>query len=329
MSETGPDTAPTWEDWPIAAAMLQFSNVTESGGSTQDQDPEGWARTLSEVAGAGFTEVDPTDSWLRVADLSDARRAEFATAVKEAELTVPAVSTARRSVIDPEHGADNLAYGHRVIDAAVQLGAGVVSFGFFRALTPAQRDALWFWTAQGAKDPDDIDTWKLAVARIRELALHADEVGVEVSLEMYEDTYLGTADSAVKFVRDVDHPRVGLNPDLGNLQRLHRPVERAEAMVEKTLPYANYWHVKNYYRSEDATSGHIVTFPAPMESGVINYRKSVQYAIDHGFRGAFCVEHYGGDGLSVSATNRDYLRRLLAQTRGVGARPARTGPDPV
>ena len=34
-------------------------------------------------------------------------------------------------------------------------------------------------------------------------------------------------------------------------------------------------------------------------------------AIDSGFRGAFCTEHYGGDGLSVSATNREYLRRIL------------------
>ncbi|MFF5566884.1 sugar phosphate isomerase/epimerase family protein [Streptomyces sp. NPDC012623] len=320
MSKAGPDRTLTPENWPIAAAMLQFPGTTPSGESTQDQSPDGWARSLREVAAAGFTEVDPTDSWLRVADLSPARRAEFSAVAAEAGLAVPALSTARRSVIDPVHGPENLAYSHRVIDAAVELGAGIVSFGFFQALTARQKDALWFWTAPGAKDPDDPEVWNLAVARIRELAEHAEQVGVAVSLEMYEDTYLGTADSAVRFVRDVDHPRVGLNPDLGNLQRLHRPVERAEAMVEKTLPYANYWHVKNYFRSEDATSGHVVTFPAPMEYGVINYRQAVRYAIDHGFRGAFCVEHYGGDGLSVSATNREYLRRLLAQTQGVDAR---------
>jgi len=29
-----------------------------------------------------------------------------------------------------------------------------------------------------------------------------------------------------------------------------------------------------------------------------------------------CVEHYGGDGLSVSASNRDYLRRILAVKLG-------------
>jgi hypothetical protein len=34
-------------------------------------------------------------------------------------------------------------------------------------------------------------------------------------------------------------------------------------------------------------------------------------AIDAGFRGVFLTEHYGGDGLSVTATNREYLRRVL------------------
>ena len=49
------------------------------------------------------------------------------------------------------------------------------------------------------------------VARIRELGKHAEECGIEVSLEMYEDTYIGTADGAVRFVNDVDVPAVGIN----------------------------------------------------------------------------------------------------------------------
>ena len=313
-ADVGTGRTLTRENWPIAAAMLQFPNTTPDGRSVQDQSAEEWAQTLEEVADAGFDHFDPTDSWLRVADLSAERRAEFVSVVKDAGLAIPAISTARRSVIDAVHGEENLAYSHRVIDAAAEIGAGIASFGFFQALYPAQQEALWFWTAQGHQDPDDPEVWQLAVRRIRELGKHAAEVGVEVSLEMYEDTYLGTADSAVRFIQDVGHDRVGLNPDLGNLLLLHRPVERWESMAEKTLPHANYWHVKNYFRSEDATTGHITTIPAPLELGVMSYRKAVRYAIEHGFRGASCVEHYGGDGLSVSATNRDYLRRILPKT---------------
>jgi sugar phosphate isomerase/epimerase len=299
----------TPQDWPVAAAMIQYPGTLPDGSSTQDQSVEQWAEPLQDVVDAGFTEVDPTDSWLRVADLGPARRTEFAQLVRDLGLTVPAVSTARRSVVDPEFGDEYLAYGHRVIDTAAELGASIASFGFFRALTPAQKDALWFWTVQGPVD--DPETWDEAVRRIRELGDHAASVGIGVSLEMYEDTHVGTADGAVRFVQDVDRPNVGLNPDLGNLQRLHRPVEKAEAMVAKTMPFTNYWHVKNYSRIEDATTGAIMTTPAPLEFGVINYRKAVKLAIEHGFRGPFCTEHYGGDGLSVSATNREYLRRIL------------------
>lgn len=312
---TASDTSElTNENWPITAAMIQYPNILPDGSSVQDQAAEDWAATLADVTDAGFTELDPTDSWIRIADLSKERLQEFQDVVAAAGLTMPAISTARRSVVDPEHGDEYLAYGHRLIDTAASIGCPMVSFGFFRALTPAQKEALWFWTAQGPVDSDDPADWKLAVDRIRELGKHGSEVGVDITLEMYEDTYLGTADSAAKFVRDVDLPSVGLNPDLGNLVRLHRPVERWEVMAQKTLPYANYWHVKNYYRTEDATTGMIVTAPAPMEFGVINYRKAIRQAIDLGFRGAFCTEHYGGDGLSVSATNREYIRRILPKT---------------
>lgn len=304
----------TRDNWPIAAAMINFPSVLADGTTTQDQDAEGWAATLEQVADAGFTEFDPTDSWLRVADLSPSRLQEFLDVVKSVGLTIPAISTARRSVVDPDFGDEYLEYGHRVIDTAAAIGAAIVSFGFFRALTPAQRNALWFWTVQGPVDSFDPIDWDRAVRRTRELGEHAAQAGIAISLEMYEDTYLGSADSSVKFVRDVDHPAVGLNPDLGNLQRLHRPVERWEVMAEKTLPYVNYWHVKNYFRTEDGTTGAIVTAPAPLELGVINYRKAVQMAIEKGFRGAFCTEHYGGDGLSVSATNREYLRRILPKS---------------
>jgi predicted acetyltransferase len=85
-------------------------------------------------------------------------------------------------------------------------------------------------------------------------------------------------------------------------------------MVEKTAPFAGYWHVKNYFRTEDATTGLILTAPAPLEFGLINYRVAIRKVIEHGFRSAFLVEHYGGDGLSISATNRDYLRRILPET---------------
>ena len=43
---------------------------------------------------------------------------------------------------------------------------------------------------------------------------------------MYEDTYIGTVDGAALLLMTVDVPAVGTVADIGNLVRLHRPVEQ-------------------------------------------------------------------------------------------------------
>lgn len=310
MPAAEPPTPLTAADWPIAASMLSFPGVDGQGRPVQDAPAASWAQAFREVAEAGFDCVDLTDSWLRVGDLAPGRRAELRAAASEHSLRLASISAIRRSVIDARSGDDNLAYSHRTIDAAAELGIGVVSFGLHQALSDEQRHRLWFWTVPGhVDDPDDRASWDLAVDRFRELGAHAAERGVLVSLEMYEDTYLGTADSTVALVEEIDLANVGLNPDIGNLIRLHRPIESWVELIEKTMPLANFWHVKNYQRDEDLEHGVFFSVPTPMESGLINYRWAMRYAASVGFQGVICTENYGGDGLSVCASNRDYLRR--------------------
>jgi len=304
--------SPTKDTWTISAGLLQFPGTRRDGTRLQDGSPELWFDDLVEVASVGFTTAEVGDGWLRAGDLSDSQLTLLSDAASQAGVGLSSVAVIRTSIIDPVNAAENLAYSHRAIDAAAALGSRVVSFGLHRELTPEQRQQLWFWTVDGASDdPADRDSWNLAVAGFRELGDHAASLGLEVSLEMYEDTYLGTADSAVRLITDIGLDNVGLNPDLGNLIRLHRPVESWEELVEKTVPYANYWHIKNYFRDEDAAAGTYFATPAPLELGVVNYRWAIKEALRAGFTGAFVCEHYGGDGLGVSARNREYIRSLL------------------
>jgi sugar phosphate isomerase/epimerase len=310
------------ENWPIAAALHQFASPT-----VQEAQPEGWLSDLREVAGVGFAHIDLTDNWLRIGDLTPERLREFELVLVEAGLSVPALSITRRSVIDPLHGDENLAYTYRTLEAAASLGVGVLSLGLHRPLTAAQRDQLWFWTAPSDGDPiGDEDAWSLAVTRFREIGRRAAEHGMIVSLELYEDTFLGTADSAVRLVEEIGLDNVGLDPDIGNLVRLHRTIENWRDILAKTLPYTNYWQVKNYYRDENPSSGSIVTMPAPLALGFVNYRDAVRDALALGFQGVFCCEHYGGDGLGVSAQNMQYLRTLLPAP-AVTAAPVAVAPE--
>ncbi|NUP74604.1 MAG: sugar phosphate isomerase/epimerase [Sinomonas sp.] len=308
MPENLPYTA---ETWPIATCLHGFATKDENGVSLHDAAPEAWDDMFAQVAEVGFTLAELADSHVRPADLEASRRDEFLAIAASHGVGIPSVHLQRQSVIMPGHDERNLEYAHRTIDAAAEWGMQVFSTGLHQPFSDAQRKALWFWTAEGPKDPDDPDMWDLAVRRIRELGKHAAEVGLPVSLELYEDTYLGTADSAVRFVEEVGLDNVGLNPDVANLIRLHRPVEDWRELFAKTLPYANYWHVKNYTRDEAADGSWATSVPSTMEAGLINYRQVFRDAIKLGFNGIILTEQYGGDSLGVCATNQKYIRSLL------------------
>lgn len=297
----------------IASCMLAFSATTPDGTQAADATPEYWRSQFAQVAAEGFDSIELSDAWIKPADLTAERRAELVAAARSAGLDIPSVHIQRVSPIHPDRGDENLAYGHRSIDAAADLGVRVYSTGLHREFSAGQLEALWFWTAtDGPHDPvADPDVWDLAVSRIRELGTHAAEVGLQVSLEMYEDTYLGTADSAVRFVEAVGLDNVGLNPDIGNLVRLHRPIESWREMYAKTLPYANYWHLKNYIRDEDAARELYISMPSTLRDGLINYREVLQLAAEVGYDGIYTCEHYGGDSIGVCGENRRYLLRLL------------------
>lgn len=301
----------TSQNWPIAVCMHGFAPVAADGTRLHDASAETWDGVFRQIERLGFTAVEIADSHIRPSELDPARRAELKQIATSHGVELISVHVQRQSVIEPGKGEQNLAYAHRAIDAAAELGMSVFSTGLHQPFSEAQRRALWFWTAQGPVDPDDVETRALAVRRLRELGEHAASVGLPMALEMYEDTYLGTADSAVRLIEEIGLDNVGLNPDIGNLVRLHRPIEDWREMHEKTLPYANYWHVKNYIRDESADGSWQTAVPTSMELGLINYRAMVARALELGFRGPFLMEQYGGDSLGVCATNRDYLRTLL------------------
>lgn len=308
----------TAETWPIATCLHGFPPVDARGMSMHDAPAEVWDDMFAEIADVGFSLAELADSHVRPADLEPARRDEFLSIARSHGIGVPSVHLQRRSVIMPGHEQANLAYAHRTIDAAAEWGMRVFSTGLHQPFSDAQKKALWFWTAQGPKDPEDPDVWQAAVSRLRELGEHAASVGLIMSLELYEDTYLGTADSAVRLVEEIGLDSVGLNPDVANLIRLHRPVEDWRELYAKTLPYANYWHVKNYTRDEAADRSWATSVPSTLEAGLINYRQVVRDAVALGFNGIILTEQYGGDSLGVCATNQEYLRSVLPHTSKQG-----------
>lgn len=295
---------------PIAVCMHGIDTHTADGTALHDAGVDAWAEVFAEVKALGFNSLEIADSHLRPGDLDPGTRREISAAAAAHDVSLVALHVARKSVIEPGRGEVNVTYAHRSIDACAEMGIGIFSTGLHQPLTPAQQRALWFWTQPGPSDPDTPEVWAVAVNRLHELGRHAESLGLVMALEMYEDTYLGSAESAIRLIEDVGLPAVGLNPDIGNFVRLHRPMPDWRAAYAATLPYATYWHMKNYTRDESA-DGRVTSAPTTLELGVINYRAVMQMALKAGYRGPFVMEQYGGDSLGVCSTNQRYVAELL------------------
>lgn len=307
----------TSESWPIGANMLSFGCHAPDGRPLTEAPSTVWAAHLREVRELGLLHIDPTDAWLSLAKLNDQRLDEFHRVLDGEGMSLSSISMTRSSVVDVRHGLENLRDAHRFLELAPSFGVTVVNIGFMQALSPKQSSAVWFWLEEG--HVDDPALRSLAVDRVRELGEAAQRHGMQLSLEMYEDTFIGTPDAAVAFLNDVDNPAVGLNPDLGNLVRLHRDVDPWEAMLDKVAPFANFWHLKNYSRDFDPRTGVFSTAPLPLKYGYINYRAAIRRALELGYSGPFCCEHYGSDSLGVIAENVQYVRQVLRSALGTKA----------
>ncbi len=262
---------------------------------------------LELVKGCGVDLVDLTDTWLPLSEISESDIHKLKSTLDELDLAACGVSVVRHSVIDPIQSVRNVEHTKRAIGLALELGAPVVSIGFHEALPPEAR-AVPFWALEAPlgrrKDP---------VAIVRDLARIADAKGVAIALELYEGGPLGSGRLAVDMVRQIGATNVGINLDVGNLYRspLSAPETWLEC-VETSLPFTNFWHVKNYRRIYEHPTGRMVgSIATTLSEGDIDYRRCMAAASAADYRGPIIVEHYGGDGIAAQRSGVAYLLELL------------------
>jgi sugar phosphate isomerase/epimerase len=299
----------------IAGSTLVFA-VRPREEPLREAGANAWADDLAELREAGFDAVDLVDSWLAPGYLSEGELRDLGAVLGDAGLRLAGISVVRRSVIDPRDGAANLDYTLRSLDAAAALGAPVVSIGFHRPLTPEQRAAS-FWLVDPPRDDRSDATWALAAERVGRVVARAEELGIAVSLELHEGTLLDSAAGALRVIELVGSPSLGVNPDLGNLIRVPEPLAAGwEETLRAVLPHTSYWHVKNYARVE--RPGLVVSLPSELEAGHVDYRRAIGLALDAGYSGPICIEHYEGDALGAIARGRVYVEQVVRDREAAG-----------
>jgi sugar phosphate isomerase/epimerase len=89
-------------------------------------------------------------------------------------------------------------------------------------------------------------------------------------------------------------------------------------LLKESLPYMNFWHVKNYLRVEHPELGTALSYPTDLEFGLIDYRAALRLALAHGYDGPLYIEHYEGDTLWAIEKGRRHRKEVMWQLHVAG-----------
>ena len=288
--------------------------ATQTAGAAVDRRGQGahrWRTELSRLRRAGFSAIDLVDGWLPFPDMSDDELDDLGSVLDEVQLSARGLSVTRASLIDRERGNAHLERTLHAVEVAATLGVPVLEIGFHPRLDD-RSDGVWFWEVPLPADDRSDATWNLAVERMSSVCARAAELGVQINVELYEDTLVSTGADAARLVSSVGHDNLGVNPDLGNTYRSATPQRESWlTTLRGCLPYMTYWHLKNYTRSSASRQGPFAVSPTALGEGDIDYRLAVGEVLESGYRGPFVLEHYGGDALWMQERGRLYLDRLI------------------
>lgn len=286
----------------------------QTPGAARSSGPIAWRNELRQLKRSGFSTVDLLDNWLPFAEMTETELDTFADILDDLGLVASGLGTSRRSLIDPQRGVENLEYTLRIVRAASTLGLSNVGLGFHPALIPAQKEVTAFWEHQGPADDRTEENWDLATQRVAAVCDLSEDLGIDVNVELYEDSLCCTAGDVQRLMSGVSRQNFGINPDLGNIIRAASPVRESWLTTFRgCLPHMSYWHLKNYTRSSPSPIGPFAVAPTALGEGAIDYRLAVREALIAGYEGPFVIEHYGGDALWMQEQGRRYLERLLGE----------------
>jgi sugar phosphate isomerase/epimerase len=154
-------------------------------------------------------------------------------------------------------------------------------------------------------------------ANARELkrlgALAADH-GVTISIEVHQHSLADNSWSANHLLDLVDHPSVGVNPDLGNiLWNYDVPEESSEQAIVALAPRATYWHCKNLFRVYLPHDERTVFIRTPLADGDIDYRFAIAAMKEANYGGYLAIEGANaGDIMGKDRRSVEFVRSVLA-----------------
>ncbi len=176
-------------------------------------------------------------------------------------------------------------------------------------------------TSQGGSRTASEADFAVTARHLRAGAALAAELGVEIAIEMHQHSIADNTWSCLHLLECVDHPNVGINPDLGNLYWTYaEPEGSIEECIVALAPYAKYWHCKQLQRLHIPELSRAYFQKVSLADGDIDYRFAIAAMAAAGYDGPLAIEGVReGDQLTRDARGVEYVRGIL---QGLAASPS-------
>jgi sugar phosphate isomerase/epimerase len=297
----------------IAYAFRRGAFYPHSGGDLPPK--EGRARYLRKVREMGFEGIELGVS-THDTTLDDLR--------KELEdAGVPCVAVrGGGGWIHPRTAAATPQRWMEAIRFASQIGAGIVNGTVTTPPShPNAPGARWGDpVSQGSSRTARLEDYERTAKGLREVGAMAADLGVQIAIEVHQHSIVDNSWSALLLMKLVDHPNVGVNPDLGNIYWTYDvPEETCEAAIVALAPHAKYWHCKNLCRLHIPEIQRSLFQQVPLPDGDIDYRFAIAAMLNAGFNGYLAIEGMRlGDQIYGDAKSVAYVKALLEEWREAG-----------
>lgn len=157
--------------------------------------------------------------------------------------------------------------------------------------------------------------YERTASAVTDVANIAAGLGVEISIEVHQNSIVDNSWSALHLLGLIDAPNVGINPDLGNIYWTYDiPEESCEDAIVALAPHVNYWHCKSLYRVHIPDLETAIYVQAPLPDGEIDYRFAIAAMLDAGYDGYLAIEGVRyGDGFHQDGRSVAYVKSVLAE----------------
>jgi len=169
--------------------------------------------------------------------------------------------------------------------------------------------------SQGSSRYASAEDYERTASAVSDVASVAADVGVEISIEIHQNSIADNSWSALHLLDMIDAPNVGVNPDLGNIYWTYDiPEESCEDAIVALAPHVNYWHCKSLYRVHIPELETAIYVQVPLPDGEIDYRFAIAALLDVDYDGYLAIEGVRyGDGFYQDGVSVTYVKSVLAE----------------